>query len=723
MLLPMFLLFAASRCVRWARGGIGSFSGRPLPGATGMLGAMRLFAAGVSLWFLPAIGWAAVVLNEIAYHPPDERDDLQFVELHNATSAAADLSGWKFTAGIQFTFPAGTQLAAGAYLVVGKNPAALAEVYKGVKAIGPFGGTLKHGGERITLGDAAGKTVDSVKYGDHSPWPLSPDGAGPTLERVSATGRSEDPANWAPSTLPERETPTGSPGKVNGRRQAEAPAAIADLSAGLWRKGAPVSVLARVEDGRGIENVTVQWQLVDPVSGPGREQSTPAKRTSGSETSGRFEAVLPAVGEGHFLRYRLLVQSRSGITRTYPDPQDLRTHQTLAAWTNPPVATIPQFFLYQFGVPEAGNVRFNPFGLRGTPLSDPTRGGSLLVVVPTNKGPVEVFDFIRIAARSGGWKVRLGADARWNGAKSLNVIFENRSRWVLSEHLGYELFRRAGVPAPASGHVRVTLDGKPLGYHLWVEQPNRAFLQRHRRDPRGELFKAVWYGQSVADRHEKKTQVRTGHREFLRMIGDLDKLTGDAQWNYINEHFDVAETASYYATCLLIQNWDGYFNNHYLHQSPEAKQKWQIYPWDLDKTWGDFDGATAKHDWYSMPITYGMKGDREPANAAGPPMRGPWGNSAWWRPGGVVSAPVLANPEYRRRMLARLRELLNTEFTAAQFGPVINDLEARLLPEVRHRLELRGNDVAAGERRFKADIESFRRQVQGRGDFLRAELK
>lgn len=686
---------------------------------------MKLLACLLGLGVLLPSRAAGVVLNEVSYHPPGERDDLQFIELHNAGGSVVDLSGWKFTAGVQFVFPPAAKIAPGGFLVLAKDPAALATQYKGVVASGPFSGALKHGSERIELSGATGQMVDSLKYDDRAPWPVSPDGSGSTLERVSAAGRSEDPANWAPSALPERETPAGSPGKANSRAQSAVPASIADLSAGPWRSGAAVTVAAKIEDRGGVANVAVQWTVVNPRSGAGTEQSTPAKRVSGTESSGRYEAALPAVPTGHFLRYRLQVKSKSGATRTFPDPHDLRPTLTLAAWTNSPPATIPHFFLHQpAGVQEPGNLRFNPWGRRGVTLPDPTRGVGLLVVAPTNGGPVEVYDYVRIAPRSGGWKVRLSSDHRWNGLKSLNVIFENKSRWVLAEHLGYEVFRRAGVPTPASGHVRVTFDGRPLGYHLWVEQPNRSFLQRHQRDPRGELFKAVWYGESVADKHEKKTQVGTGHAAFLKTIQDLDRLKGEAQWKYIDEHFEVAETTGYYAGCLLIQNWDGYFNNHYLHHAPAAKQKWQIYPWDLDKTWGEYDGASSRYDWYSMPLTYGMNGDREGGSGLGI-FQGntSWGGSGWWRPPGVISGPLLANPEYRARMLKRLRELLDTRFTPEQLGPVINDLEARLLPEVRYRLELRGNDVVAGERRFKADIESFRRQVAGRGEFLRGVLK
>src|SRR5262249_12450888 len=63
---------------------------------------------------------AAVVVNEIMYHPPDDRDDLQFVELHNTGDAPVDLAGWRLK-GARYQFPAGSSIAANGYLVVCKD--------------------------------------------------------------------------------------------------------------------------------------------------------------------------------------------------------------------------------------------------------------------------------------------------------------------------------------------------------------------------------------------------------------------------------------------------------------------------------------------------------------------------------------------------------------------------------------------------------------------------
>ena len=43
---------------------------------------------------------------------------------------------------------------------------------------------------------------------------------------------------------------------------------------------------------------------------------------------------------------------------------------------------------------------------------------------------------------------------------AINLVFESSPRWVLAEHLSYELYRRAGMKIQQSGHARVTMDGR-----------------------------------------------------------------------------------------------------------------------------------------------------------------------------------------------------------------------------------------------------------------------
>ena len=87
--------------------------------------AWTLFAAGHLA--LKAAG--PVVLNEIFYHPPDDQDRLQWVELHNPGSSPVDLKGWKFSKGLNLEFAPGTTLPAGGFGVVVRDRSAFASRY------------------------------------------------------------------------------------------------------------------------------------------------------------------------------------------------------------------------------------------------------------------------------------------------------------------------------------------------------------------------------------------------------------------------------------------------------------------------------------------------------------------------------------------------------------------------------------------------------------------
>src|SRR5688572_33359058 len=96
-------------------------------------------------------------------------DAYEYVELYNTSSTTAlDLSGVKFTQGIDYTFPQGTMMPPGSYLVLaGTADLAGFRTYYGldgsVAVLGPFSGGLNNAGEQLGLGTSAGGT-DVVKF-------------------------------------------------------------------------------------------------------------------------------------------------------------------------------------------------------------------------------------------------------------------------------------------------------------------------------------------------------------------------------------------------------------------------------------------------------------------------------------------------------------------------------------------------------------------------------
>src|SRR3954471_976267 len=95
-----------------------------------------------------------VVVSEIMYHPQSENSAQEYLELYNPGATAVDLSGWQITSGVAFTFPAGSTIGAGGYLVVAANPAAFHALYPAVTNYIPsvgWIGQLSNSSNKITL--------------------------------------------------------------------------------------------------------------------------------------------------------------------------------------------------------------------------------------------------------------------------------------------------------------------------------------------------------------------------------------------------------------------------------------------------------------------------------------------------------------------------------------------------------------------------------------------
>jgi hypothetical protein len=369
------------------------------------------------------------------------------------------------------------------------------------------------------------------------------------------------------------------------------------------------------------------------------------------------------------------------------------------------------------------------FGFEPPRPSPPPRGSTAFIYISPDGRRLWTYDYVTVAPRSGGYKVRFHKDQPLQFASAelttINLLYEYTPRFVLAEHLAYAVYRRAGVPAPLSGHIRLKIDEDWVGYHLLVEQPNRAFLRRNERDDDGNLYKILWYEQGVIDQHEKKTNIHTGHDDIVNLIESLNQTEGDAQWEVIQRHFNVEEVINYFAVNMCISNWDGFFNNYFTYHDTDGGGKWEMYPWDEDKTWGFYDEIPPGEVFHDMPLTFGMNGDVPPGLDSLPEggamawMRP--GVPNWWRGPGYFSGPLLANPHFRQRFLARLKELAEAVYTEAVCFPIIDEMAERLTPEVRIRAEANGENVDKALETFHNDIQSLRQHVTLRRNFILAQ--
>ena len=147
---------------------------------------------------------AALLLTEINYNGPGPGSDPdEFVEISNAGDDPIDLTGYRFSAGINADLSAANSLQPGASLVIARDPEAFLGVFPAFAGdVLDFSGALSNGGELLGLEDGAGLLLWSVNYDDSSPWPESADGGGDSLQLLATATAVGDPSSWtaAPPT-------------------------------------------------------------------------------------------------------------------------------------------------------------------------------------------------------------------------------------------------------------------------------------------------------------------------------------------------------------------------------------------------------------------------------------------------------------------------------------------------------------------------------------------
>jgi hypothetical protein len=142
--------------------------------------------------------------TEVNYHPiaykDVDDDEFEFIEIKNNSSKFISLSNYKFTDGIEYTFPKGTILRGGEYIVLAKNEQEFYNRY-GIRPFGEYLGKLSNSGELIELANNFTKRSIEFEYSDKGNWPEACDGEGYTLvaKDLSKNYKPNSPEYWAVS--------------------------------------------------------------------------------------------------------------------------------------------------------------------------------------------------------------------------------------------------------------------------------------------------------------------------------------------------------------------------------------------------------------------------------------------------------------------------------------------------------------------------------------------
>ncbi|HXJ60628.1 MAG TPA: lamin tail domain-containing protein [Verrucomicrobiae bacterium] len=136
-------------------------------------------------------------ITEIMYRPmPDTNGNvLEFIEIYNSNPFFEDISGYRISGDIDYTFPPNTVLQGGEFRVIARNPAHVQNAYAISGVLGPYAKALPQSGT-IRLRNKEGAVLLEIEYSNQPPWPAAADGAGHSLVLTRPSYGENRPQAW-----------------------------------------------------------------------------------------------------------------------------------------------------------------------------------------------------------------------------------------------------------------------------------------------------------------------------------------------------------------------------------------------------------------------------------------------------------------------------------------------------------------------------------------------
>jgi hypothetical protein len=598
----------------------------------------------------------AVIIHEVffapRFEPPagaclrDCSDRHQWIELHNRSGAAIDVSSWRIDKAVEYAFGPGTSIPGGGFLVVAASRATFQADHPGLAvAPGEWMGNLGRREDTIILRDALGNRVDRVHYGNGSPfndidpeddrddqtivssdWPAEVSDSGRSIELINPNLENAAGRSWRLGPV------GGTPGASNSVAEADPLPVVDDVmhAPAVPSSNDYVLVTCRAHAAGAILSVELIWR----IEGEGGTQTLPMADDGLSGDGGAedslFGAQIPPLPSGSIISFQVKVTTASGKTATYP--------------LRPAVGNRTPFYLYEVDdEPFLGNgsVDYRVILTRADANTLRTRPADSDVLLPaTFIGDGDVHHLVAIRYRGENsrnlprksYRIEFRPERKFQGIEILNLNASNRSGSLettsVNDLLSADMFRRAGMPSiqewPVNLHFQGGVEGDLEGrqdvdpLYIRKEHFHRDFLARYfGGSDRGNLYRPLdpaggggtgdlSYRGADPDSYVSVYEKRSNRDESD--FSDLVELTAafdDGQTpdsEFAGEMYrliDVEEWARFFAIQDFLTNIDGgiqtnngedYFLYHVPYDSPRIDAGlWLILPWDVEETFSDAD--------------------------------------------------------------------------------------------------------------------------------------
>jgi spore coat protein H len=331
------------------------------------------------------------------------------------------------------------------------------------------------------------------------------------------------------------------------------------------------------------------------------------------------------------------------------------------------------------------------------------------------------------------WQVRFDKQDRFQGtAKRLELLAAYKDGGYLTEKLWYDLGARIGMKMPTTRYVHLYVNGKYEGIYTDVESIDKPFLEAHRFDEDGDVYRCGMHDcelrQPPQAPYMEPWQKRTNEDQpWDRLWTFLEKVNRTPPHEFrafVERELALDDYLTWMALDVFIANYLQGDSRSYLVFDREVG-RWYYVPWDLNNARSLYSRLHdvrqgVKKDHPMMPFTaYDPHAYEIAAERTG--FEGMETMKPTWS---TLTTRILDDEVLRARYLARLRHLLETEFTEDVIGPRIDAMHALIAPHILQ--EKGGTPLEPYALKFQGHVKEspnyLRRYVRERRAWMLAHL-
>jgi hypothetical protein len=600
---------------------------------------------------------ADVVVNEIMYQATSHSEGDEWIELYNRGNSSADLTDWKITKGVDFSFNGGS-LGAGKYLVVAANLAQFQAKYPGVtNVVGGWTGRLSNSGEEAQIEDGGGNVVDKISYADSGDWAVRrrgpndhnhmgwvwvqpASGEGATLELINPALSNNNGENWAASTVLQ-----GTPGAVNSVYKSNVAPLILNVAQSpiVPKSTDPVSITADFLDELGsAQSAQLHWRV--DGSGDFTVATMVDNGTGGDAVAedGTWTAVIPPQADKAIIEFYVSA-SDGTLSRTWPAPTDSSgTQGANALYQVDDTVYSGNFAFYRIIMTEAERAELAYIGVHGGDDLTDAKMNATFISSDTTGSQIRY----EVGVRNRGHGSRIGtpnnyhldfpADNLWKGEKATN--FNARSPY--NQVMGSAIWSEAGFAVPNEVPVQMRINGSSAsgsgGQYSLLEEPDSVFTKTHfPDDSNGNFYGAFRLDENLSleaelqylgtdpnsyrEYYPKQTNSELDdYSDIIHLTDVLNNTPTGQLYTEAQKVINLNEWLRYIALDNLLLNREtglvrGIGDDYNLYRG-ELDQRFLLVPHDLDTILGTGGG---KIDQSIFAIIQGVPGETNGGSAEG----------------------------------------------------------------------------------------------------------